>query len=79
MATKIDWLKAAVLERMNAEGYTREDLCRLTRISAPTLRQMWKAPSAEWDYRHRRAILTKLHIKIADFPKDVQIDIASKL
>lgn len=76
---KIDWLKAAILERMNAEGYTRDDLSKLTSISAPTLRQMMKTPTETWDYRHRRTVLAKLRIKIADFPKDVQIDIASKI
>lgn len=79
MTPKIDWLKAAILERMNAEGYTQGDLVKLTRISAPTLRMMWKAPSSAWDVEKRRTILSKLRIRIADLPKDVQLDIASKI
>lgn len=76
---KIDWLKAAILERMNAAGYTKGDLVKLTRISAPTLRQMWKVPTSAWDVEKRRTILAKLRIRISDLPKDVQLDIASKI
>lgn len=76
---KIDWLKAAILEQMEAQGFSRDDVCKLSGISAPTFRMLMKADAATWDFDNRRAILKALHIKVADFPKDVQLDIVSRL
>ena len=75
----IDWLKAAILERMEVSGFSRDDLCKLANISAPTFRAMMKADAATWDHTNRRAVLRALHIRIADLPKEVQLDIARRL
>ena len=75
----IDWLKAAILERMSALGFTREDVCTLSGISAGTFRGMMNRPPAEWDHHQRRAVLLALHLRIADFPADVQMNIAQNL
>ena len=75
----IDWLKAAILERMEALGFNREDVCTLADISAPTFRMMMKDPSGEWNHAQRRAVLKALHINIADLPRDVQVSIAQNL
>ena len=75
----IDWLKAAILERMSAFGFTREDVCTLASISGNTFRNMMNAPAASWDYKNRRAVLNAMHIKIAELPEDVQISIAQHL
>lgn len=40
----IDWLKAAILERMAVFGFTREDVCSLAKISATTFRAMMNEP-----------------------------------
>lgn len=76
---KIDWLKAAILERMEAQGFSRDDVCKLSGVGDKTFRTMMKTDAATWDYDNRRAILKALHIKVADFPKDVQLDIVSRL
>lgn len=75
----IDWLKAAILERMEVQGFTRAEVCELSGVSGTTFRTMMKADAATWDFDNRRAILKALHIKVADFPKDVQLDIVSRL
>ena len=75
----IDWLKAAILERMEATGFTRDDLCKLAGISVPTFRGMMKADAATWDSSIRRSILKALHLRIADFPDDVQLDIVKRI
>lgn len=75
----IDWLKAAILERMEAEGFSRDDLCKLAGVSAPTFRGMMKQNAATWDSGPRRAILKALRIRITDMPRDVQLDIAANL
>lgn len=75
----IDWLKAAILERMAAFGFSREDVCTLASISGNTFRSMMNSPAAAWDYKNRHAVLTALHIRIADLPEDVQITIAQNL
>ena len=75
----IDWLKAAILERMSALGFTREDVCTLSGISAGTFRGMMNRPPADWDHHQRRAVLLALHLRIADFPADVQMNIAQNL
>lgn len=75
----IDWLKAAILERMAVFGFTREDVCTLAKISATTFRAMMNEPPTTWDYKQRRAVLNALHIRIADMPEDVQINIAQRL
>lgn len=72
----IDWLKAAILERMYALGFTREDVCTLSGISAGTFRAMMAKPPVEWEHRQRCAVLSALHLRIADMPEDVQISIA---
>ena len=43
----IDWLKAAILERMSALGFTREDVSTLAGISAGTFRAMMAKPPVE--------------------------------
>lgn len=75
----IDWMKAAILERMEAFGFSREDVCTLANISAPTFRAMMARPAAEWDFANRRSVLRALHINVADLPKDVQISIAQNI
>lgn len=75
----IDWLKAAILERMEVIGFSRDDLCKLANISAPTFRGMMKVDAATWDYTNRKAILKVLHIRIADLPEDVQLDIVRRI
>lgn len=75
----IDWLKAAILERMAVFGFTREDVCSLAKISATTFRTMMNIPPTEWNHQQRRAVLNALHIRIADMPEDVQINIAQRL
>lgn len=75
----IDWLKAAILERMSALGFTREDVCTLSGISAGTFRAMMAKPPVEWEHRQRSAVLSALHLRIADMPEDVQINIAQQL
>ena len=75
----IDWLKAAILERMAVNGYTREDVCSLSGISAGTFRAMMTRPPAEWEHSQRCAVLSALHLRIADMPKDVQITIAQRM
>lgn len=75
----IDWLKACILERMSAFGFTREDVCTLASISGNTFRTMMNAPATSWDYKNRKAVLNALHIRIADLPEDVQINIAQNL
>lgn len=75
----IDWLKAAILERMSALGLNREDVSTLSGISPGTFRGMMNRPPAEWDHHQRRAVLSALHLRIADFPADVQMNIAQKL
>ena len=75
----IDWLKAAILERMAAFGFTREDVCTLAKISAGTFRNMMNEPPTAWDQKQRRAILNALHICIAELPEDIQINIAQTL
>ena len=72
----IDWLKAAILERMSAFGFTREDVSTLARISAGTFRAMMAKHPVEWEHRQRSAVLSALHLRIADMPEDVQINIA---
>lgn len=75
----IDWLKAAILERMTAFGFNREDVCTLAGICAPTFRNMMAKPVTEWEPAPRRAVLKALHIKISELPEDVQISIAQNL
>ena len=75
----IDWLKAAILERMAAFGFTREDVSTLAGISAGTFRGMMAKPPAEWDHHQRHAVLSALHLRIADMPVDVQINIAQRM
>ena len=75
----IDWLKAAILERMSAFGFTREDVSTLSGISAGTFRGMMAKPPTEWDHHQRSAVLSALHLRIADFPADVQISIAQRM
>jgi lambda repressor-like predicted transcriptional regulator len=75
----IDWLKAAILERMSALGFTREDVSTLAGISAGTFRVMMAKPPAEWEHRQRCAVLSALHLRISDMPEDVQINIAQQL
>ena len=75
----IDWLKAAILERMYALRLTREDVCTLSGISAGTFRGMMNRPPAEWEHRQRSAVLSALHLRISDMPEDVQINIAQQL
>lgn len=75
----IDWLKAAILERMAVNGYTREDVCSLSGISTGTFRAMMTRPPAEWEHRQRHAVLAALRIRIADMPKDVQVSIAQRM
>lgn len=75
----IDWLKAAILERMAAFGFTREDVSTLAGISAGTFRSMMAKPPAEWDHHQRHAVLSALHLRIADMPVDVQINIAQRM
>ena len=72
----IDWLKAAILERMAAFGFTREDVSTLSGISPGTFRGMMNRPPAEWDHHQRHAVLSALHIRISDMPEAVQIKIA---
>lgn len=75
----IDWLKAAILERMAAFGFTREDVCTLSGISAGTFRGMMSRPPTEWEHSQRHAVLSALHLRISDMPEDVQINIAQRL
>lgn len=75
----IDWLKAAILERMAAFDFNREDVCTLAKISVPTFRSMMRVPSVSWDHEQRRAVLRALHIHVADLPPDVQISIAQNI
>lgn len=75
----IDWLKAAILERMAVNGYTREDVSTLAGISAGTFRAMMAKPPVEWDHRQRSAVLSALHLRIAEMPEDVQVSIARRL
>ena len=75
----IDWLKAAILERMAAFGFTREDVSTLSGISPGTFRGMMAKPPTEWDHHQRRAVLSALHLSIADMPVDVQTSIAQRL
>ena len=75
----IDWLKAAILERMAAFGFTREDVSTLAGISAGTFRAMMAKPPVEWEHRQRCAVLSALHLRISDMPVDVQINIAQRM
>lgn len=75
----IDWLKAAILERMNALGLNREDVSTLSGISAGTFRAMMAKPPVEWEHRQRSAVMSALHLRIADFPADVQMNIAQRM
>ena len=75
----IDWLKAAILERMSVLGLNREDVSTLSGISPGTFRGMMNRPPVEWDHHQRRAVLSALHLRIADMPEDVQINIAQQL
>ena len=75
----IDWLKAAILERMSAFGFTREDVSTLAGISAGTFRAMMAKPPVEWEHRQRCAVLSALHLRISDMPVDVQINIAQRM
>ncbi|MBR0081566.1 MAG: hypothetical protein IJP98_02365 [Clostridia bacterium] len=75
----IDWLKAVILERMHANGFTREDVCVLAGISVPTFRTLMLQPVTAWDYSQRKAVLKALRIKIKELPEDVQLSIAQYL
>lgn len=75
----IDWMKAVILERMEAFGFCREDVCTLANISQPTFRSMMREPAMKWEYSKRKAVLKALHISVADLPQDVQLNIAKEL
>ena len=75
----IDWVKAAILERMNADGYTQKDVCEMACISGNTFSELMHKPFWAWGYEYRKSVLAALKIRIADFPTDVQMIIAQQM
>lgn len=69
----IDWLKAAILERIDAKGYNLKTLAAATVISYEYMRKLMTRPPMEWPYDCRDAVCKALgiryHIQIEGQPE----------
>lgn len=60
----IDWLKAAVLERLDAKGYTLKRLSAETGIGYENMRALMRRPPMAWKPEHRDNVCRVLGIKV---------------
>lgn len=72
---RIDWLKAIILERMDLNGYTREQVAQLSGIGINTFRELMKTPVPMWAYEYRIKVLKALDIKIQKLPVEIKCQI----
>lgn len=76
---KIDWLKAAILERADAHGFSQQDVADLAGISRTTLNDLMQRSPVEWKPEHRKKVLSALGIRVRELPEDVQLLVAQSL
>lgn len=72
----IDWLKALVLERLEAQNLDLKKLAALTGYEYSYTRKMNVVPSSDWKQAYKKAVCAALGIEIAALPTDVQMAIA---
>lgn len=63
-AAPIDWLKAAILERMDALGYTLKRLAEESGIEYESLRWLMRKPPMDWKRPQRDAVCKVLGIEL---------------
>lgn len=59
----IDWLRAAVLERMSVKGLTRKELAKIAHVGYGTMRQYITMSPWDWPEDVRRNVCAKLGIR----------------
>lgn len=60
----IDWLKAAILERMDCKGYNLKKLSAACGIEYEALRWIMRKPPMDWKRPQREAVCKALGIEI---------------
>lgn len=59
----IDWLKAAILERIQVKGYNLKILATRIDVSYEYLRTLMGRPPMEWPHNYRDAVCRELGIR----------------
>ena len=70
----IDWLKAAILERISAKGYTLKTLAAAAGVSYEYMRKLMTMPPMEWPYHYRDEVCKALGIRYS-----IQIEVQPEL